>query len=275
MAATDQTLHARSVGLRRHLIERSKAANIGHIGSGLSIADILTALYGRVLNVDDLDAPDRDRFVLSKGHAALALYVALHQAGHLSAEQLEGFCTNGSELTGHPEHTLAGVEFSTGSLGHGLGYGAGDALAARLQQSPHRTFVLCSDAELNEGSIWEAAMFAAHHELSSLVAIVDANGQQALGHTDEVLDLEPLDERWAGFGWDVHTVDGNDPDAIAELLEGLDYESGPPHAVIARTTFGSGVSYMEGQIHWHYWPMDEEQYAQALSELDQLEGSPR
>ena len=118
-------------------------------------------------------------------------------------------------------------------------------------------------------------MFAAHHKLSSLVAIVDANGQQALGHTEDVLDLEPLDERWRSFGWDVHTVEGNDPDAIAELLEGLDYEAGPPHAVIARTTFGSGVSYMEGKIHWHYWPMDDDQYEQALSELDEMGANGR
>jgi transketolase len=268
MTATTPTLRTLGVEIRRQIIERSKEANVGHIGSSLSIADILAALYGQVLRIDDLEAPDRDRFILSKGHAALALYVALHLTDHLTSEQLRSFCQPGGELTGHPEHSLAGVEFSTGSLGHGMAYGVGDALATRVSGGDHRTFVLVSDAECNEGSIWEAVMFSAQLSLSSLTTIVDANGQQALGKTKDVLDLEPLENRWRAFGWDVHTIDGHDPEGLAALLGGLSYDEGPPHAIIARTTFGSAVSYMESQIHWHYWPMSDEDYDRALSDLD-------
>lgn len=253
--------------IRRSIIEQSKRANVGHIGSCLSIADLLAALYGDVLDLPTLDHPDRDRFVLSKGHAVLALYAALHHTGWLSEEQLDSYCADGSPVGGHPEHALDGVEFSTGSLGHGLSLAAGSALAARLAGRTNRTFVLVSDAECNEGSLWEAVMFAAHHHLSGLVAIVDANGQQALGRTVDVLDLSPLAERWAAFGWDVHVVDGHDVDAVAGRLGGLDTIGGPPHVVIAKTTFGKGVSYMESRIHWHYWTMSDDQYQDALDQV--------
>jgi transketolase len=256
-----------SSDIRRSIIEHSKRANVGHIGSCLSIADLLAALYGEVLSIPDLEDPERDRFVLSKGHAALALYAALHCAGWLTSERLNTFCADGSPVAGHPEHALEGVEFSTGSLGHGLSYAAGSALAARLLGSRQRAFVLVSDAECNEGSIWEAVMFSAHHRLSRLVAIVDANGQQALGRTSDVLDLSPLGDRWRTFGWDVHEIDGHDPDLVARTIQQLDTETGPPHVLIAQTTFGKGVSYMERQIHWHYWPMSDEQYEQALGEV--------
>lgn len=249
------------------IISQSKRANVGHIGSCLSIADLLAALYGGVLDIPSLDDPDRDRFILSKGHAALALYAALHAVGWLSAERLETYCGNGSPVSGHPEHLLEGVELSTGSLGHGLSLGAGCALAARLSGRRYRTFVLLSDAELNEGSLWEAAMFAAHHRLANLVAVIDANGQQALGYTADVLDLSPLAERWRSFGWDVIEVDGHDPDLIAAEIGRLDTIDGPPHVLIADTTFGKGVSYMERRIHWHYWTMSDDQYDQARREL--------
>lgn len=257
--------------IRRSVIEHSKRANVGHIGSCLSIADVLAALYGEVLSIPDMQDPERDRFILSKGHAALALYASLHRAGWLTGERLESFCDDGSPVAGHPEHALEGVEFSTGSLGHGLSYAAGSVLAARLHGSGHRAFVLLSDAECNEGSIWEAVMFAAHHRLSRLVAIVDANGQQALGQTSEVIDLAPLGDRWRAFGWDVHEVDGHDPDLIAKTIHELDTKAGPPHVLIAETTFGKGVSYMERQVHWHYWPMSEEQYEQALREVTPID----
>ncbi len=261
------SLRRMSSDIRRSIIEQSKRADVGHIGSCLSIADLMAALYGEALSIPGLQDPDRDRFVLSKGHAALALYAALHSAGWLSSERLTSFCANGSPVAGHPEHELEGVEFSTGSLGHGLSYSAGSALAARLRGSPGRAFVLLSDAECNEGSVWEAVMFSAHHRLSSLVAIVDANGQQALGHTREVLDLDPLADRWRAFGWDVHEVDGHDPDLVAKTITQLDTAEGPPHVLIAHTTFGKGVSYMERQVHWHYWPMTQDQYEQALREV--------
>lgn len=253
--------------IRRTTIEQAKRANVGHIGSALSIADILAVLFAEVLRIPSADDPDRDRFVLSKGHAALALYAALHGLGRLTTEQLETYCGDGSLLGAHPEHGLAGVDFSTGSLGHGLSFGVGAALAARLQGSRRRAFVLVSDAECNEGSLWEAVMFAAHHRLANLVAILDENGQQALGYTRDVLDLMPLGEKWRVFGWDVREVDGHDREQLRRTIEDLDTETGPPHVVIAHTTFGKGVSYMEGQVKWHYWPMSEEDYEQARTEL--------
>jgi len=256
-----------SLEIKRIILEQSKRAHMGHIGPALCIADIIAALYAGLLRIPDPDDPERDRFVLSKGHAALALYAALFLRGWISAEQLNTYCADGSLLGVHPEHELRGVDFSTGSLGQGLPMGAGAALAARLQRSPRRAFVLVSDAECNEGSLWEAVMFAAHHRLCNLVAIVDLNGQQALGFTKQVLDLSPLAGRWQAFGWDVHDVDGHDVTAITQTIESLDTVSGPPHVLLARTISGKGVSYMEGQIKWHYWPMSDEEYQQALREI--------
>lgn len=245
---------------------------MGHIGSALSVVEILAALYGGALRLPSLDDAERDRFVLSKGHAALALYGALHLAGHLDGAALDTFCGDASLLGVHPEHALPGVDFSTGSLGHGLSIGAGSALAAKLSGSSRRVFVLVSDAELDEGSLWEAVMFAAHHRLASLVAIVDANGQQALGHTREVLSLEPLADRFAAFGWEVREVDGHDLPALRAALEPPASELAAPRAVIARTTFGKGVSFMEGRIKWHYWPMNDEEYARAIAEVEERRG---
>jgi transketolase len=253
--------------IRRTVIDCSRRADVGHIGSALSIADLLAALFGTVLGPPRPDDPDRDRFVLSKGHAALALYAALASTGVLTAQDLLRFCVDGSALAAHPEHTLRGIDFSTGSLGHGLSIAAGAALAARLKQSQRRAFALLSDAECNEGSVWEAAMFAAHHRLDNLIAIIDVNGQQALGPTREVLDIEPLGQRWSVFGWDVREVDGHDTDAIVAEIVRFGETPGSPHVLIARTVFGKGVSYMEGQLAWHYSPMSEEQHGQALAEL--------
>jgi transketolase len=260
-----------ALDVRRAILVQSKRAGLGHIGSCLSIADIVTALYGDTLHLPALDHPDRDRFILSKGHAALALYAALQASGWITQDQLSSYCENGSLLSGHPEHQLDGIELSTGSLGHGLSVGAGIALAGRLRGSAYRTFVLMSDAECNEGSVWEAAMFAAHHRLGNLVAIIDDNGQQALGHTADVLDLEPLVERWAAFGWDAQVVDGHDPVALAARIEALDTSVAAPHVLVARTVFGKGVSYMEHKVEWHYWPMSEDDYARALDELSAAE----
>jgi transketolase len=248
--------------LRRTILEQAFRAGVGHIGSALSVVEILVALF-RVLRGEPGE-PGRDRFVLSKGHAALALYAALHLSGRLSREELETYCGDGTLLGTHPEHALPGVDFSTGSLGHGLSIGAGAALAARLDGSPRRAFVLVSDAECNEGSLWEAVMFAAHHRLTNLVAIVDVNGQQALGYTRDVLDLEPLSERFGAFGWETKEVDGHDVDALVTALES---HGERPRAVVARTTFGKGVSYMEGLVKWHYWPMSDADYERALAEV--------
>jgi transketolase len=255
--------------LRRIILDQSKRANVGHIGSALSVADILAALYSGILRVEAPDDPDRDRFILSKGHAALALYGALHLAGFLDERTLDTYCADGSLLGVHPERALPGVDFSTGSLGHGLSMGAGAALGARLQGSSRRAFVLLSDAELNEGSTWEAVMFAAHHSLWNLAAIVDLNGQQALGYTEDVLSLPGLPDRFRAFGWNALEVDGHDRAAIRNALS--DFGRMPaagPRVLVARTTFGKGVSFMENQIHWHYWPMSDEQYQRALAEVE-------
>lgn len=257
--------------IRRIILEQSKRAGVGHIGSALSVADLVAALYGRILDLRTPGDPGRDRFVLSKGHAVLAVYAALALRGIIPREQLDTYCAEGSLLGVHPEHVLPGIDFSTGSLGHGLTFGVGAALAARLQRSPRRTFVLVSDAECNEGSVWEAVMVAAHHALASLIVVIDANGQQALGYTDDVLSLSPLDQRWKAFGWDVHVVDGHDVDAIAATVAGLNTTTGPPHVLIARTVFGKGVSYMERQIKWHYSPMSDDEYRQAIAEVEASE----
>jgi transketolase len=241
-----------------------------HDWSALSTLDVLWVLYDRVLRVDPrtLDDPDRDRFLLSKGHAALALYSTMHATGGLNVDELETFCTDGSLLGVHPEHALRGIDFSSGSLGQGLSVGSGAALAARIQGSARRVFVLMSDAECNEGSVWEAVMFAAHQRLGNLVAIIDLNGQQAFGYTRDVLSLDPLAEKWRAFGWDVREVDGHDHERIVDTIAGLDRDGGVPHVLIAHTVFGRGVSYMERTIDWHYLPMSESQYAQALAEVE-------
>ncbi|MBM4416733.1 MAG: transketolase [Chloroflexi bacterium] len=250
--------------VRRIVLEQSFRARIGHIGSALSIADLLAVLYEDVLRASGPRDPDRDRFILSKGHAALALYAVLHLRGWLSADDLATFAGEDTLLGVHPEHALPGVDFSTGSLGHGLSIGVGAALGARMLGVARRVFVLLSDAECNEGSVWEAAMFAAHHRLGALTAIVDLNGQQALDYTRDVLDLHPLGDRWRAFGWSVREIDGHDSHQIHSALTA---QEALPTVVIARTVFGRGVSFMESRIPWHYLPMSEEQYHRALAEL--------
>ncbi len=253
--------------IRRLILEQSKRAHVGHIASALSIADIIAVLVDGVLSQIGSTARDRDRFVLSKGHASLALYAALYCKGILTLAELNTYCADGSLLGTHPEHLLPGVDFCTGSLGQGLSFGAGAALAARMQGSRRRVVVLASDAELNEGSTWEAAMFASHHYLSQLTLIIDANGQQAMGMTDRVLQLEPLAERWRSFGWDTDEVDGHSVTALNQVLLPC-ADRTQPHVVIARTQAGSGVSFMEKQVKWHYLPMSDAEYARAQAEIE-------
>lgn len=255
------------VAIRRIVLEQSKRARVGHIGSALSIADIVAALYGGVLDIAVPSDTERDRFILSKGHASLALYAALHLRGWLSREQLNTYCGDGTLLGVHPEQALVGVDFATGSLGQGLSMGAGAALAARLQGSNRRVYVLLSDAECNEGSVWETAMFAAHHGLSNLTAIVDVNGQQALGRTAAVLNLEPLADKWTSFGWAAIEVDGHSVDALSGALRSTGAALPVPRVVLARTVCGGGVSFMRGQIKWHYWPLSDTEFAQAMAEI--------
>jgi transketolase len=256
------------LSLRKTIIEQSKRAGVGHIGSALSVADIVSCLYGKVINAKSPRDPERDRFVLSKGHAALALYAAFAERGWITNEQLNTYCGDGSQLGVHPEHCLPGVDFATGSLGQGLSFGTGAALAAKRQNSDRRVFVLLSDAECNEGSVWEAIMFAAQHKLNNLFAILDLNGQQAFGYTKDVLNLSPMEEKWKAFGWDVHSVDGHDEDAMAAIIESQSCVGDKPHVLVAHTTFGKGVSYMESQIKWHYSPLNEAEFELAMSELE-------
>src|ERR1039457_5504076 len=219
--------------MRRVILSQSKRANVGHIGSCLSIVEILSALYGHILRIASPEDPDRDRFILSKGHAGLALYAALALKGWLPEDQLDTFCSDGTFLGVHPEASLPGVDFATGSLGMGLSYGAGAALAARLQGSARQVYCLISDAECNEGSIWEAAMFAAHHRLDNLRVILDRNPQQALGLTRDVIDLANLPERWRAFGWATSEVDGHSMPQLADALSGE--RAGQPHITLAHT----------------------------------------
>jgi transketolase len=251
--------------IRRTIIDQSYRANVGHIGSALSIADLVAAVIGGPARLEGKD--DRDRIVLSKGHAALALYAALHLRGGLDDGAIDTYCADGSLLGVHPEHGLDGVDFCTGSLGQGLSLGAGAALAAKRQGSGRRVYVIMSDAELNEGAVWEAAMFAAQHKLDNLTLLIDLNGQQALGYTRDVLDLGAVEEKLANFGWSAQVAPGHDHEALGAALEPAG--DGMPQAIVAQTTFGYGVSFMESQIKWHYLPLDDEAYAKALADLDQ------
>jgi transketolase len=266
--------------MRRMILTESKRVNVGHIGSSLSIVDILSALYGGVLRADAPDDPDRDRFVLSKGHAALALYATLVLKGWITPQDLATFCGDDTRLGVHPEREVAGIDFSTGSLGHGLSLAAGAAVAARMQGSERRAFCLLSDGECNEGSVWEAVMFAGHHRLGRLTAIVDLNGQQAFGATRDVIDPGDMAARWRAFGWRASEVDGHSIDALTQVLGDRGDVSGSPHVVLARTVFGKGVSFMEQgtspsrpelfvqPINWHYLPMTGVEFEAALAELD-------
>lgn len=249
-----------------HMVHRAKAS---HIGSALSICDIVAVLYGQVLRLDPKqpDAPNRDRFILSKGHACVAVYAALAENGFFPREDLLKYGQDHSVLMNHISHKVAGVEFSTGSLGHGLPFGTGKALAARRRKHDWHTFVLLSDGELGEGSNWEAMMFAAHHQLDNLVAIVDYNKLQSLTTVDKTLRVEPLADKALAFGWAVREVDGHNHAELTELLGSAPWEPGKPSFLIAHTTKGKGVSFMENSVEWHYKSPSAEQLARALEEI--------
>lgn len=246
------------------------AAKAAHIGSALSIADIVAVLYGRVLRKDPArpDWPERDRLLLSKGHACVAIYAALAETGYFDPALLASYGQDHSMLMNHISHKVPGVEFSTGSLGHGLPFGVGKALAAQRRAWGWRSFVLLSDGELGEGSNWEAMMFAAHHRLDRLVAIIDYNKLQSLTTVEQTLRVEPLADKLRAFGWAVREVDGHDHEALAESLTGAPWQAGQPSALIAHTTKGKGVSFMENSVDWHYRSPSAEQLAQALQELE-------
>ena len=254
--------------IRMHVLEQCYRSHLGHIGSCLSISDIVAVLYASILRIASPDDPDRDRFILSKGHAALAVYAALYEKGFISRRDLESYGGDNTVVAVHPDHRLSGIDFSTGSLGQGLSYGVGAALAAGMDGSDRRVYVLVSDAECNEGSLWESVMFASHEGLGSLTAIVDDNGQQAMGKTERVLNLQPLSEKWAAFGWDVLEVDGHNEEILATALNSTRRETTKPTVLIAHTISGRGVSFMEGKVDWHYLPMSKAQFDQAKKEIE-------
>ncbi|MGH7975533.1 MAG: transketolase, partial [Limisphaerales bacterium] len=240
-----------------------------HVGGGLSMADLLAALYGEVLKVDvkQPQFPDRDRFILSKGHACAALYATLALKGFFPVEELKQYGQNGSRLMAHVSHKVPGVEFSTGSLGHGLGFACGKALAAKRQKKNWRVFAMLSDGELDEGSNWEAILFAPQHKLDNLIAIVDYNKIQSLGSVKEVLDLHPLAEKFRAFNWSVKEIDGHNHDEISAALKTLPFEPGKPSCLIAHTVKGKGVDFMENKLLWHYRTPNAEQVKNALGQL--------
>ncbi len=256
--------------IRRHAVTMTHLGKSSHVGAVLSMADIVAVLYGRVLAVkpDEPHWPDRDRFILSKGHAGAGVYAALAERGFFPVDQLKLHYANGSKLSGHVSHKgIPGVELSTGSLGHGLSVGTGMAYATRLDGRKHRVFVLMSDGECDEGSNWEAIMFAAHHRLANLVAVIDYNKIQSLAPVEETLRLEPFADKWRAFGWRVVEADGHDHKALAAALAAPAAATDAPTCVIAHTTKGKGVSFMENSVLWHYRTPQGEEYERAMAEL--------
>jgi transketolase len=256
--------------IRLRSIEMIHRARSSHLGSAFSMAELLAVLYTRILRVDPQhpDWPERDRFILSKGHACAALYVVLAERGFFPMEWLDTFYRDGGRLPGHATHTgVPGVEVSTGSLGHGLPIACGMALAAKRDGNAHRVFAMLSDGECDEGSNWEAALFAPHHRLDNLVVIIDYNKIQSLGTVKEVLDLEPFADKWRAFGWAVREIDGHDLEQIESGLRQLPHQAGKPTCVIAHTVKGKGVSFMENKLLWHYRSPDPQEMTLAMAEL--------
>lgn len=255
-APDEAALKQMAARLRGRVVEMSHAAQAAHLASALSCCDILAAAYWHALRIDPRKPEDplRDRFILSKGHAAAALYAALAFRGYYDEAVLDTYCQDGGKLAEHPPaHGLPGVEAATGSLGHGLPIGAGMALAARINNQRYRVFAVLSDGENNEGSVWEAAMFAAGQRLANLCVVVDYNKWQATARSNETLALAPLRDKWAAFGWDAHEVDGHDVADLARRLAAIpDHGEGRPVALIAHTVKGKGVSFMEDDNNWHY-----------------------
>ena len=244
-------------------------ANASHIASALSIIDILAVLYEDILNISssDFEHIDRDRFILSKGHACVAVYSILAEFGFFPKELLLEYGKNESILMHHISHKVPGVEFSTGSLGHGLPFGVGKALTAKLKKKDWRTYLLLGDGEMQEGSNWEALMFAAHHKLGNLLLIIDYNNQQSLTSVDDTLSLQPLDKKLSSFGWNVLIADGHDHKDLKKCMDAAKKIKSKPSVIIAKTTKGKGVSFMEDSVQWHYKPPNSKELAEAISEI--------
>jgi len=257
--------------IRRHGIEMTHISQGSHIGAILSVSDIIAVLYNDIANVDPADPkmPDRDRIILSKGHAGAAIYAALAEKGFFKIEELKTHYANGSRLSGHVSHKgVPGVEFSTGSLGHGLSVGAGMAYGAQKDNKQHKVFVICGDGECDEGAVWEAALVANHYKLNNLVAVIDHNKMQSLDFCENTITLSPFADKWRAFGWNVIDIDGHDHDALRDAFIKAKESIDKPTVIIANTIKGKGISFMENDILWHYrFPHEGEEYDSAVAEL--------
>ncbi len=267
---TTKELKLKSISYRKKILQYIVGANAGHTGGSLSCTDILNVLYNEVMNVspENFSSPDRDRYVQSKGHCVEALFVVLADKGFFPEEDLNTMCKYKSHYIGHPTKKVKGVEQNTGALGHGLPICTGIAIAAKMDKKDYKVFTLMGDGELPEGSNWEAALSAAHYKLDNLCAIVDKNTLQITAHTADVMNTDPLDEKWKAFGWAVKEINGNDIDELRAGFASLPFEKGKPSVIIAHTTKGKGVSYMENELKWHHGVPNKEQYEQAQQELD-------
>lgn len=257
--------------IKRHGIEMTHLSKGSHIGSILSVSDIIAVLYNDIAKVDpkNPDKPDRDRVILSKGHAGAAIYAALAEKGFFDVEELKTHYADGSKLSGHVSHKgIPGVEFSTGSLGHGLSVGAGMAYASKKSDDNYNVYVILGDGECDEGSVWEAALVGNHYKLNNLVAIVDHNKMQSLDFCENTISLAPFADKWKAFGWNVIDIDGHDHDALRDAYIEAGRSIEKPTVIIANTIKGKGISFMENNILWHYrFPHEGEEYDTALEEL--------
>jgi len=265
-----QELEIKARQIRRDLLDVVYNSKAGHIGGSLSSTDILTSLYYNVLNINvkDIKDPNRDRFILSKGHIAEALYCILADKGFFDKEKLKTYSKYGSTLIGHPNNKNPGIEVNTGSLGHGLPIAIGIALAGKLDKKDYRVFTLMGDGEQAEGSIWEGAMAAANYKLDNIIGIIDRNGLQISGTTEEVMALGDLKGKWTSFGWEVVEVDGNSIEELLKVFNKVPMREGKPTMIIAKTVKGKGISFMENVAKWHHGVLTEEEYKQAIRELE-------
>ena len=272
---TEHELRRKSVQYRKSLLRLIRACKAGHTGGDLSCLDILNVLYNRVMRVNpaNFKSPDRDYYIQSKGHCAEALFVVLADRGFFPETDLQTLNRYGSHYIGHPTRDVNGVEQNTGALGHGLAVAVGIALAGKMDRRDYRVFTLLGDGELAEGSNWEAAMTAAHYRLDNLVAIVDRNGLQITGSTEDVCQLAPLDAKFEAFGFAVRRCDGNDIGDLLRTLEKVPFRPGKPSLVLARTKKGKGVSFMENVAKWHHRVPSDDEYSLAMAELEAAEAA--
>ncbi|HEX3053919.1 MAG TPA: transketolase [Aggregatilineaceae bacterium] len=270
---TESELRLKSVQYRKTILKIIHHAGSGHTGGSLSCVDILNVLYNRVMNVspETFGDPNRDRYVQSKGHSVEALYTVLADRGFFPLEDLDTLCHYQSHYIGHPTRHVNGIEQNTGALGHGLSVAVGMALAGKLDERPYRVYTLLGDGELTEGSSWEASMTAAHYKLDNLIVIVDRNGLQITGPTEKVVALEPVADKFAAFGYAVRECNGNDPCELVNLFDQVPFEVGKPNLILAHTTKGLGVSFIENTVKWHHKVPTQDELARALEELDGAE----